>query len=53
MTYQMDEHTLLCVLDALQESMHKLNKDSMEWAMCFDSANEVRKMLGKEALEEA
>lgn len=47
------EQMMKRVLDALQESMHKLNKDSMEWAMCFDSANEVRKTLGKEALVEA
>ena len=46
------EHKMLCVLDALQESMYKLPKDSMEWAMCFDSANDVRKMLGKELLME-
>lgn len=46
------EQTMKRVLDALQESMNKLNKDSMEWAMCFDSANEVRKMLGKQPLPE-
>jgi hypothetical protein len=50
---EQQEQMMKRVLDALQESMHKLNKDSMEWAMCFDSANEVRKTLGKEALVEA
>ena len=48
MNYQINEHELLCILDSLEEAMHKLPKESVEWAMCFDSANDVRKIVGKQ-----
>lgn len=53
-TYTITEHQLLCILDALQESLPLLKKhdDSVIWACAFDSANEVREILGQQPMTE-
>lgn len=53
-TYTLTEHQMLCILDALQEALPLLKQydDSLIWACAFESANEVREILGKQPLVE-
>jgi hypothetical protein len=37
---------LECALESLTQAMEVLPRDSMAWAMCFDSANDMRQLLG-------
>ena len=46
-TYTVDEHTLLCILESLEESIERLPYMSDGWAHAFDAANDVRKILGR------
>lgn len=46
------QYKLECALGVFEEVMLVLDKDSMEYAQCFDSANDLREILGKQRVEE-